>query len=368
MTNQVNKITDRILSIDALRGFDMLLIIFADRFFITLNEGAGTELTATLANQFNHPDWLGSTFYDIIMPLFLFVVGAVIPFSMSKRMQQNNSKVSIYRKLIKRFIILFILGWIVQGNLLNLDLAVFHIFSNTLQAIAIGYIFSCIAYIHLKIEWLYIIFVACLVLYALILTVPYVPGSGRSILLPDVNFAIYFDRLVLGRFDDGTQYSWLLTGLGFTATTLSGVFAGLLIKSKLPRNKIALYLFAIGVAGLLLGIIWGIWHPIVKKLWTSSFVLASSGVCFILLAAFYWVIDVKGWAKWSTPLKIIGMNAITAYVISHVINFPKIAGFVLFGFEKFSGGYYEMLLTIGGFGILYWLLWYMYRNKTFIRV
>ena len=149
MTNQVNKITDRILSIDALRGFDMLLIIFADRFFITLNEGAGTELTATLANQFNHPDWLGSTFYDIIMPLFLFVVGVVIPFSMSKRMQQNNSKVSIYRKLIKRFIILFILGWIVQGNLLNLDLAVFHIFSNTLQAIAIGYIFSCIAYIHL---------------------------------------------------------------------------------------------------------------------------------------------------------------------------------------------------------------------------
>lgn len=145
---------NRVLSIDALRGFDMLLIIFADRFFATLNKGADIPLTEALANQFSHPKWFGSTFYDIIMPLFLFVVGAVIPFSLSKRTQANNSKKDIYRKLFKRFFILFVLGWIVQGNLLDLDANQFHVFSNTLQAIAVGYVFSSMAYIHLQRKWL----------------------------------------------------------------------------------------------------------------------------------------------------------------------------------------------------------------------
>jgi predicted acyltransferase len=359
---------NRILSIDVLRGFDMLLIIFADRFFMGLHEGAGTSFTGLLANQFDHPDWFGSTFYDIIMPLFLFVVGAVIPFSLSKRMQEDTSTAAIYGKLIKRFVILFILGWIVQGNLLALDSAQFHIFSNTLQAIAVGYFFSCIAYINLTRKWLYFIFAFCLISYALILTIPNVPGIGKSVLLPDRNFALYVDQLVFGKFDDGLQYTWLLTGLGFTATTLSGIFAGELIKSNLPRNKVALYLFLVGIVSLALGLIWGIWHPIIKKIWTSSFVLASSGVCYLLLALFYWIIDVKGKIKWSFPLKVIGMNAITAYVLSHVINFSKVADFLLFGLEQYTGAYYGMIATIGGFGLLYLLLWYMYQNKTFIKV
>ena len=366
--NDVMVKPNRILSIDALRGFDMLLIIFADRFFIGLHEGAGTSFTESLAIQFDHPEWFGSTFYDIIMPLFLFVVGAVIPFSLSKRMQENTTKSSIYRKLIKRFIILFILGWIVQGNLLALDAEQFHVFSNTLQAIAVGYLFSCIAYVHLSKKWLYYIFALCLVIYALILTVPTIPEVGKSVLMPDKNFALYVDRLIFGRFDDGLQYTWLLTGFGFTATTLSGIFAGELIKSKHPRKKVVQYLVIYGLIGLILGVIWGIWHPIVKKLWTSSFVLASSGVCYLLLALFYWVIDVKGKIKWSFPLKVIGMNAITAYVLSHVIDFPKIADFLLFGLEQYTAGYYGMITTIGGFGLLYALLWYMYKNKTFIKV
>ncbi len=358
----------RILSIDALRGFDMLLIIFADQFFITLHRGVNAPFTQALANQFEHPEWFGSTFYDIIMPLFLFTVGAVIPFSLSKRMEKKPDRRAIYSKLFRRFMILFILGWIVQGNLLALDAEKFHVFSNTLQAIAVGYIFSCIAYIHLQRRGLYLIFALCLIVYALILTVPYVPGVGRSVLLPDRSFALYFDHLIFGRLDDGTQYTWLLSGLGFTATTLSGVFAGMIIKSALPRKKVALYLLFCGVVGLTLGLLWGIWHPIVKKLWTSSFVLASSGVCFLLLSVFYWVIDVKGKVHWAFPFKVIGMNAITAYVISHVISFPEIANFLLFGLEQYTGVYYDTVTVIGGFGLLYLLLWYMYKNNTFISV
>ncbi|MDN3689909.1 acyltransferase family protein [Cyclobacterium jeungdonense] len=366
--NDIPQRPPRILSIDALRGFDMLLIIFADRFFASLHQGADTAFTGFLARQFEHPEWFGSTFYDIIMPLFLFVVGAVIPFSLSQRMQEQNSKGQLYGKLIKRFIILFILGWIVQGNLLALDAGQFKVFSNTLQAIAVGYVFSCLAFIHLSRNGRYLLFVFCLLSYALLLTLPQVPGVGRSTLMPDQNFALYVDRLVFGPFDDGLQYTWLLSGLGFTATTLSGLFAGEWIKSDMPRKKVVLYLVAAGLIALSLGLIWGIWHPIVKKIWSSSFVLASSGVCYLLLAAFYWIIDVKGKTAWTFPLKVIGMNAITAYVLSHVIDFPAIADDLVFGLEQYSESWYPMWTIIGGFAILYSLLWYMYVNKTFVKV
>ena len=367
MNGNVNK-PDRIASIDALRGFDMLFIIFLDHFFKALNVGVRSPFTISLAKQFDHPEWFGSSLYDIVMPLFLFIVGAAIPFALSKRKQENSSMTAIYAKLIRRFVILFILGWIVQGHLLELDSKTFSIFSNTLQAIAVGYLFSSIAYIHFSRNVRLVIFASCLIIYTLLLTIPDVPGVGRGVLLPDSSFAWYVDQMVFGQFQDGTQYTWLLSGFGFVATTLSGVFAGELIKSDLPRKKVAFYLFVFGVAGILAGMLMGIWHPIIKKLWTSSFVLASSGVCFLLMSLFYWIIDVKGKVKWAYPLKVIGMNAIVAYMLSHVINFHQIAEMVLYGLKQFVGDFNYLVLTIGGFGILYLILWYMYKNKTFIKV
>ncbi|WP_299324030.1 DUF5009 domain-containing protein [uncultured Maribacter sp.] len=359
---------NRLLSIDVLRGFDMLMIIFADRFFIELHEGSQNKFTEVLATQFNHPEWFGFRLYDIVMPLFLFLVGVVIPFSLERRVQETGNASSLYKHFIKRFIILFILGWVVQGNLLHLNIENFKIYSNTLQAIAVGYLFTCIAYMHLNKKGRYLIFTICLILYTLILEFSNIPGAGNSELLPDKNIAIYIDRLVFGRFDDGYQYTWLLSGLGFIATTLSGVFAGELLKSQLPRKKVAYSLVLIGVLGIILGLILNFWHPIVKKLWNSSFVLTSSGICFLLLATFYWVIDVKGYVKWGKPLKIIGINAITAYVLSHVINFPAIADQLLFGLKQYTGPFYETIIVTGGFLILYALLWYMNKNKTYIKI
>jgi predicted acyltransferase len=215
MTASIPK-TERLMSIDALRGFDMFLIIFADRFFVSLGRAADTPVTNFLATQFDHPEWFGFHIYDIIMPLFLFVVGAVIPYSLTKRLEHDPGKPRLYRHLLKRFVVLFILGAICQGHLLALDINQLNLFSNTLQAIAVGYLFSCIAFLHLNKNGRYILFAALLVVYALLLTVPVIPGVGRSELLPDKNFALYVDHLILGRFDDGTQYSWILTGLGFT--------------------------------------------------------------------------------------------------------------------------------------------------------
>jgi len=362
------KQSERIQSIDALRGFDMLCIIFLDHFFRNLHRGVDTPVTGFLANQFTHPEWYGFHFYDIIMPLFLFVVGAVIPYSLSKIQKGSQNLRPLYLRLGRRFLLLFFLGWIVQGNLLDLDSGTFAIFSNTLQAIAVGYVVASLAYVHMSRKGRYILFVVCLILYALILTVPNVPGMGRSEILPDRSFAIYFDRLVMGGWDDGTQYSWLLTGLGFAATTLSGLFAGEIIREGVDRPKVVRTLLIWGVAGVALGLVWGIWHPIVKKLWTSSFVLFLSGICFLLLALFYWIIDVKGYKRWVFPLKVIGMNAITAYVLSHVINFRVVSEYIVYGLEQYMPALYPAITSVAGFGLLYLLLWYMYRNGTFVRV
>ena len=362
------KISERIMSIDALRGFDMLMIIIAEQFFRGLNRGADTPLTQFLAEQFHHPEWFGFHFYDIIMPLFLFVVGAVIPFSQSKRLDSGSGKSLLLRHLIRRVIILFILGWIVQGRLLNLDISEFQVYSNTLQAIAVGYFFASIAYLYLSKNVRYILFAACLIVYALLLTLPQVPGIGRSVLLPDKNFALYVDNIIMGRFGDGKQYTWILSGFGFTATVLSGLFAGELIRSNLKREKVAWYMLIIGLAGVALGLIWGVWHPIIKKIWSSSFVLFSSGICFVLLALFYWIIDVKGYKKWAFFLKVIGMNAIFAYMVSHVIDLPAISKNLLFGLEQYTGDYYYLVTVVGGFSILYLVLWYLYKNRTYIKV
>lgn len=360
--------TDRIMSVDALRGFDMFMIIFAGQFFRALDQGADIPATNFLAIQFDHPEWFGFHYYDIIMPLFLFVVGAVIPFSIQKRLEKDPGRPRLYKHLLWRFVILFVLGWIVQGQLLSLDIDEFQIFSNTLQAIAVGYLFTSLAYLHLSKKGRYILFAVCLIVYAVLLTVPHVPGEGRSMLLPDKNFALYVDRLIMGRFVDGTQYTWILSGFGFTATVLSGLFAGEIIRSGLRREKIAFHLLIIGLAGVALGLIWGIWHPIVKKIWTSSFVLFSSGLCFLLLALFYWIIDVKGYRKWAFFLKVIGMNAIFAYMVSHTIHLPSISENLLFGLEQYVGDYYQLVTETGGFIIIYLLLWYLYKNRTFIKV
>jgi predicted acyltransferase len=359
---------NRLLSIDALRGFDMFIIIFADRFFYNFNEASQTKVSGFLATQFEHPEWFGFHFYDIVMPLFLFVVGVVIPFSMQRRVQEIEDKSKLYPHIIRRFIILFILGWVVQGNLLHLDINKFQIFSNTLQAIAVGYLFTCIAYIHFNKKSRYILFAACLIIYALLLEFTNVPGVGNSELLPDKNIAIYIDQFIFGDFDDGYQYTWLLSGFGFIATTLSGLFAGEVLKSKLPREKAALNLVIIGVVVIVIGLILSIWHPSVKKIWNSTFVLLSSGICYLLLALFYWVIDVKGYHKWTKPLKVIGINAITAYVISHIIDFSSIADQLLFGFKQFLGDYYDAFTVVGGFLLIYLILWYMNKNKTYIKI
>lgn len=146
----LNKPADRLASLDILRGFDLFMLVFFQPVFVELMlHWSGTPTVDFFLKQFEHAEWIGFRSWDLVMPLFLFMVGAAMPFSFEK-FKTNPDKTAIYKKIIRRFVILFILGMVVQGNLLGLDPSKIYLFSNTLQAIAVGYLIAAIIQLHLS--------------------------------------------------------------------------------------------------------------------------------------------------------------------------------------------------------------------------
>lgn len=360
---------DRILSIDVLRGFDMFFLVGAGDILRRLFKAFNSESVRPILDQLSHRDWIGFTAWDIIMPLFLFTAGLSMPFSFSK-LQETKTKKEIYWKVLKRFAKLFVLGWIAQGNLLDLDPDTFHIFSNTLQAIAIGYLISAILILNIhKVKIQLIVSVALVLVYALLLTFAPVPGFGSGVFTPEGNFAIYVDHLVLGKLDDGTQYTWILSSLAFTGTVMSGYFAGLILKSQQNKVKILKLLIIWGCILVAGGLLWSIQMPIIKKIWSPSMVLYSSGISFLLLAFFHLIVDIwKVRAQWVTVLRYFGLNSITAYILSMVFNLRAISAKLLHGFEQYTDAFFPLIVAAGEFAILWFIIWHMYKYKIFLKV
>lgn len=365
----------RIMSIDALRGFDMFWIIGGSRIFSSLDEVFDNSATEFIKTQFTHVKWEGFRFEDLIMPLFLFIVGVVMPFAFNKRLELGHSKIRLYRHIIVRFVILFVLGMIAQGRLLEYDLSQLKIYSNTLQAIAAGYLVSSIILLNLNLKWQMITTgILLLLFWALMMLVP-VPEHGAGVLTPEGNLAIYIDRLILGSYIDGTDppYTWILSGMTFTCTVMLGIFAGHILRSNKPNKQKVLLLAEIGVGSLLIGWIWNdcLWifsFPVIKHIWTSSFVIYSAGWCFLLLALFYLIIDVWGLKKWAFGFVVIGTNAIAVYMATHLFNFRNIGDIFVGGLEKWVGPWNSFIQALAGFVVVWLILFWMYRKKTFIKI
>jgi len=364
------KLAGRIMSIDALRGFDMFWIIGGGAIFASLHNIFNSPTTKLIQTQLKHVEWKGFRFEDLIMPLFLFIVGVVMPFSFDKRLAKFGGKLRLYIHIIKRTVILFVLGMIAQGNLLEYDLSKLHIFSNTLQAIAAGYIIAAIIMLNLDIRRQIVATgILLLLFWALMMLVPF-PGRGSDVLMPDSNLAIYIDRAIFGPYIDGTNppYTWILSSMTFPCTVMLGVMAGHILRmDKVGIRKVA-WLLATGAGCIVAGLLWGLCFPIIKHIWTSSFVLLSGGICFILLAMFYFVIDVLGFRRWAYGFVVIGTNAIAVYMAVHLVSFRNIGGVFVGGLEKHIGNWYPFIHALTGFAIVWLILWWMYRKKTFIKI
>lgn len=360
--------TNRLDSLDALRGFDMFWIIGGGATFALLFKLMPGALAQGLNEQLTHVPWEGFRFWDLIMPLFLFIVGAAMPFSFNKRLESGDTKGKIYHHVLIRFFILFILGMAAQGHLLEFDLGKLHIFSNTLQAIAAGYLISSVFLLEMRIRWQVIATSGVLLLYWALMAGVSVPGYGAGNLTPEGNLAIFLDKTIQGPFQDQTSYTWILSSLTFTATVMLGAFCGQWLRSQRSKQHKAIGLALFGAVCLLVGWLWGSWFPIIKHLWTSSFVLYSGGICILLLALFYLVIDVWGYRKWALPFKVIGMNAIAVYMATMLFDFRHIGDIFVGGLEKWIQKGFPFVQNMAAFAVVWLILFFFYKKRIFIKI
>ena len=367
------KVSGRLVSLDALRGFDMFFIAGGLQIIQKIFVLCGVDKTHVLYLHTKHQPWEGFHAWDLVMPLFLFMVGAAMPFSFNKRLGSGDSKAKLYGHIFKRVVILVILGMVVQGKLLDLKWANIRFYSNTLQAIAAGYLIASVAMLHLKVRG-QAITCGCLMLgYFLLMKYVPAPGLAAGMFEPDQNLAIYIDNLILGSHGDGSTYAWILSSITFGATTLIGVLAGHWLRT--PRKEYEKFagLFVAGIVLIAAGWIWGKWNfPLIKKLWTSSMVLYAGGWSLILLALFYLVIDVWKFQAWAFGFKVIGMNAIFVYVSWHVLGgykfYTRVFDSVFHGFYQWTGDWTPLIKTSGAFMVSWLVLLWMYRKKTFVKI
>jgi len=362
---------ERLMSLDALRGFDMFWIIGG--YWIV--QGLGKGLNSPWFNryimpQIDHVRWEGFVAWDLIMPLFLFIVGTAMPFSFARRLEQGESKTRLYVHILYRVVILWILGMIAQGRLLEYDLSKLQLYSNTLQAIAAGYLISSLILLNLQPRGQFVVTGGLLLLYWGLLALVPVPGHAEGRFTEQGNLAIYIDRLILGRFQDGTNppYTWILSSMTFAATVMIGAFAGQLLRSNLGKARKVLFLLAAGIICIYLGWAWGFLLPIIKHLWTSSMVLYAAGWSLLLLAVFYLVIDVLRLRFLAFFFVVIGVNAIAVYMATHVFDFRHFGDIFVGGLAKWTGNWHDFLRAVGGFAVLWLILFYMYRKKTFVKI
>ena len=371
----------RLVSLDALRGFDLFVLVALGPLVLSFTQAAGPEHFEGLRAAFTHVDWEGFSLWDLIMPLFVFMSGASIPFALS-RFRNGANRSLLVRRLLKRVLLLWLLGMVVQGNLLGLDPSRFYVYTNTLQAIAAGYLIAALLFTNTRLRTQVIVAVLLLLGYWAAMEFVSVDGYGAGSYAPESNLAEWIDRTVLGRFRDGASvneagqvvfapwyhYTWLLSTATFGVTALTGVFAGSIARASwLGMQKVLVY-FGLGVAMVALGWLWDIQMPVIKTIWTSSMVLVSSGYCFLLMAVFYLLFDVFHFTFGLDFLRVYGMNSITAYVVSEVVNFRGVAHSVLYGLEQYVGGYYTFVLTFSQVLIVYLILRSMYKHGVFVKV
>jgi len=368
-SGQTVKLSGRIESIDALRGFDMFWIIGGTDIVRGFAQGSGNRLLQSLMPQFGHVSWEGFHFYDLIMPLFLFIVGVAMPFSFRKRLGRGDSKKEIFKHVIKRVVILFFFGMMTQGNLFEYNWSRLHIFIGTLPAIGAGYLVASLLMLTMNQRSQVVATSFFLLVYWVLMKLVPVPGYGAGVLTPTGNLGFYLDHLIMqGFLPEDRVYTQLLNIMTFGSTVMLGVFAGYLLQSnKTGREKVML-LLDMSIGAMVLGLLWGLWFPIIKHIWSSSFVLFAGGLSYLLLAVFYLIIDVFGYRKWAFGFTVIGMNSIAVYMATHLYHFRNIGAIFVGGLARWTGAWNDCVQTLAAFAVVWLILFWMYRKKTFINI
>ena len=426
--------SQRLTSLDVLRGFDMFWILLStESLNYALNQICPSAPTRFLATQLDHCEWEGFRFYDLIFPLFVFIMGVSTVFSLTKIIEREGRAAAMKRVVI-RGVLLFVIGIIYSGGFTNPwpDTRLMGV----LNRIALCYLGGGLLFCWFKPRVLIGIAAAILVGYWAMMT--FIPirdiqlekehlaalaeKAGDTRLADRFNAAgnassvnpstttnrtlwaatqrMYAETTnrVTGKFDMGynvanhfdfehlpaRQYDlfWdpegLLSTIPAVATGLLGIFAGLFLRNQsVPDTKKVLWLIGVGAVSVVLGFIWGLQFPVIKKIWTSSYVLVAGGYSAMLLGAFYWIVDVKKWQAWAQPFLWIGMNPITLYLASNLMGgggFQKLAtrtgGGPVKQFlnENIAKGFGDLVVCLIGVLLFIAFARFLYKRKIFLRL
>lgn len=421
----------RLVSVDALRGFDMFWIIGANSLVYALQRMKSTPLTRFLADQFEHADWEGFHFYDFIFPLFVFIVGVSLVFSLTKTIELHGRGEAL-KRVLRRSALLYLCGMFYHGGLSHAwpDVR----FSGVLNRIALDYLFAGLLFCYFKPRALTGICAGLLIGYWALMT--FVPI--RDIQLTREHLALRAEQAgdpalaaqfrdknltnpttvknspvwaatrtmfysttnwVHGKFDQGRnlsdhldfqflpghfnayEHAWAepqgyLSTLPSIASCLLGVFAGLLLKNpRIEDRRKVFFLIGCGLAAVVLGWLWSLQFPVIKRAWTSSYVLVAGGWSAILLGLFYLIVDVWRAQTWCRPFVWMGMNSITIYLVAEIIGgFNSLANRFVGGDIKIffdthiATGFGDLVIALSGLFIAFWFVRFLYQRKIFIRL
>ena len=415
----------RLMSVDALRGFDMFWIIGADALIYALNQMSQTRPTQFLAYQLDHAEWEGFHFYDLIFPLFVFIVGVSLVFSLGQAIEQHGRAAAVAR-IFRRTLLLYLIAIIYYGGFNNAWPGMR--LTGVLNRIALAYFFAGLCFCFCKPRALVALCVALLAGYwALMALVPIrdiqltkpnlarlaeqggdapaaalfrAEGNPSTVrnspawaaakkmfsattnhvsgkFLPGLNVSDHCDFQYLPgkKWDHFYDPEGILSTFPAVVTCLFGVFAGLLLRNPtVPDRRKIICLISFGLAGVALGWLWNFQFPVIKKIWTSSYVLVAGGYSAILLAGFYWIVDVLHFQRWCQPFVWMGMNSITIYLAENFVGgFDKIAARLVGGDVKtwfdlhVAQGFGALVVSLLGLLLAFWLVRFLYRRKVFLR-
>ncbi|MFA6301784.1 MAG: heparan-alpha-glucosaminide N-acetyltransferase domain-containing protein [Legionella sp.] len=362
----------RIVSVDVFRGITIALMILVN--------SPGTRFPYPLLD---HAPWNGCTFADLVFPSFLFIVGLTIVISMNSYITTNKFQLS--RNILKRSIILFAIGLLLNALPNHFELASFR-FYGILQRIAVCYCICAFIYLNTSVKTQVLVFLSLLLAYCWLMTMVPVPGMGVNVLTANGSWVAYVDQMLFSSkhlLDVVYDPEGFLSTIPAIASTLLGVLTGSLLLSHFSKQEKMCVMIGLGWILLILGWLWSFSFPINKNLWTSSYVLWSGGYALLAYALCYLIIDIWDYQKWSLPFKILGMNALFIFVL-HVVLLKLQA---LFSYKLHNGStgnlrHYitdllfanyspqaaALLYSIFFLGVNFLVAAFLFRRKIFIKI
>ena len=365
-------ISNRLYSLDALRGFDMLWIMGADELFHALSKATDNTFVQTVALQLEHVKWNGFVAYDMIFPLFLFIAGVATPYSVGNALENGTPKKQLLFRVIKRGLLLILLGVMYNNSGLAYNPVLQIRIPSVLGRIGSAYLFANIIYLYAGKKAQQIWLVSLLIGYWILLRFTSSPGFEPGDLTMEGNFVSYIDRLLIpGRLHLKVHDpEGILSTIPAIGTGLLGIMTGNVLKNHTATpTKKAIGIFIAGAISVAIAQVWNLVFPINKNLWTSSFTLQAGGWSMMLMAVFYYLIDVRGYQKWAFCFRVIGMNSILIYLSGVFINWAYTSKAILGWMAQLAGPPFDMAVAIFSILLVKWaFLYFMYQKKIFLKI